>query len=63
LVFNSRASNFFPGDELGSCDLFAQRLGPVPQPALPVPGPAGPMLVILAALVIMLGLLTLRRSA
>lgn len=59
LVFNSLASNLVPDDRPG-CDLFVQTLGPVPQPAMPVPS-LGPRWSFLSALLLALvGLLALR---
>jgi hypothetical protein len=60
LVFASFARNLVPVDTPG-CDLFVQALGPVPQPATPVPGPNPAWLVLLAALVVVGGAVALRR--
>jgi hypothetical protein len=49
LVFASPASNLVPDDRPG-CDLYVQRLGPVPQSATPVPGPNRAWIVALALL-------------
>jgi hypothetical protein len=51
LIFASLASNLFPGDTPNSCDLFAQALGPVPQPPTAVPGPSPWWLAVLMGLV------------
>jgi hypothetical protein len=51
LIFASLASNLFPGDTPNSCDLFAQALGPVPQPPTAVSGLNSPLLALLFVLV------------
>jgi hypothetical protein len=60
LVFNSPASNLVPDDRPG-CDLFVQTLGPVPQPATPVPGPGTPWLVLLTGFLLLGGIAAGRR--
>lgn len=50
LVFASSATNLVPDDRPG-CDLYVQTLGPVPQPAMPVPGPNRAWIVALAFLI------------
>lgn len=60
VFFPSLASNLVPGDVPDTCDLFVRQLGPVPQPAMPVPS-LGPRWSLLAALLLALvGLLALR---
>ena len=61
LVFASLASNYFPGDNPGTCDLFFQSLGPVPQPPTPVDGPSGLWLWLLIGLLALGGIEAARR--
>ena len=61
IVFPSRASNLVPGDMPNTCDLFVRQLGPVPQPATPVPGPDRLWPTLLAGLVILGGIVAVRR--
>jgi hypothetical protein len=60
LAFASLASNLVPDDRPG-CDLYVQTLGPVPQPATPVPGPNQVWIVALALLTGLAAVVTLRR--
>ncbi len=65
-VFASLASNLFPGDTPLTCDLFAQSLGPVQQPAeppRPIPGPSVWWLAVLALFVVLGGVIAARRRA
>lgn len=61
LVFASLATNYFPGDNPETCDLFVQSLGPVPQPPTPVDGPNRMWLALLAGLLVLVGIAGARR--
>jgi hypothetical protein len=61
IVYPSRASNLVPGDVPNTCDLFVRQLGPVPQPAMPVPGPNRAWIVALALLMGLAAVVTVRR--
>jgi hypothetical protein len=61
IVFPSLASNLVPGDAPRTCDLFVRQLGPVPQPAMPVPGPGSPWLILLAGFLLLGGIAATRR--
>jgi hypothetical protein len=63
IVFPSLASNLVPGDVPNTCDLFVRQLGPVPQPAAPVPGPSPTWLFVLAVLLILAGTLAAARRS
>ena len=61
IVFPSLASNLVPGDVPNTCDLFVRQLGPVPQPAAPVPGTGTPWLVVLTGFLLVGGIVAARR--
>jgi hypothetical protein len=61
IVFPSLATNLVPGDEPWTCDLFVRQLGPVPQPAMPVHGPNRAWLTLLALLMALTAVVSVRR--
>jgi hypothetical protein len=61
IVYSSSASNLVPGDVPNTCDLFVRQLGPVPQPAMPVPGPDRVWIVALVLLMSLAAVFALRR--